>query len=136
MGEVNDTSDIFSHALHATHSQRILSISQLYRRDYFILRATSQSDTDPLITSIPLTSLRFFHFAISPHFRMTLHVLLEVRGCLQLLVTGLAGVDFDARQLFTMLIQVQRELALKNKLISALGTDQILQGGGEHRIRQ
>ena len=51
---------------------------------------------------------------------MTLHVLLEVCRRLELLVTGLAGVDLDARQLFTVLLQVQGELALKDELISAL----------------
>lgn len=57
---------------------------------------------------------------------MALHVLLEVRRCLELLVAVLAGVDLDARQLFPVLLQVQRELALENELISALHTDQIL----------
>lgn len=58
---------------------------------------------------------------------MTLHVLFEVRRRLELLFAGLAGVDSDARQLFAMLLQVQGELALQHKLISALWTDQILQ---------
>lgn len=54
-------------------------------------------------------------------------MLLYLRRRLELLVTGLAGVDLDARELLPMLLQMQRELALKNKLISALSTDQILQ---------
>lgn len=54
---------------------------------------------------------------------MTLHVLLEVCGCLELLVAGLAGVDLDARQLLAVLLQVQRELALKNELIATLYAD-------------
>lgn len=62
-----------------------------------------------------------------PHLGVTLHVLFEVRRRLELLLAGLAGVDADARQLFAMLLQVQGELALKHKLISALRTDQILQ---------
>lgn len=53
-------------------------------------------------------------------------MLLYLRRRLELLVTGLAGVDLDARELLPMLLQMQRELALKNKLISALSTDQIL----------
>lgn len=60
---------------------------------------------------------------------MTLCVLLEVRGRLKLLAAGLAGVDLDARQLLAVLLHVQRELALEDKLISALCTDQILQWG-------
>lgn len=54
-------------------------------------------------------------------------MLLYLRRRLELLVAGLAGVDLDARELLPMLLQMQRELALKNKLISALNTDQILQ---------
>lgn len=59
---------------------------------------------------------------------MTLHVLFEVRRRLELFFAGLAGVDSDARQLFAMLLQVKGELALQDKLIAALRTDQILQG--------
>lgn len=58
---------------------------------------------------------------------MTLHVLFEVGRRLELLFAGLAGVDSDARQLFAVLLQVQGELALQDKLISAFWTDQILQ---------
>ena len=54
-------------------------------------------------------------------------MLLEVCRRLELFVTGFAGVDLDARQLLTVLLQVQRELALENELISTLYTDQILQ---------
>ena len=60
---------------------------------------------------------------------MTLHVLFEVCRRLELLLAGLAGVDADARQLFAMLLQVQGELALQDKLVSALWTNQILQAG-------
>lgn len=62
-----------------------------------------------------------------PHLGVTLHVLFEVCCRLELLFAGLAGVDSDARQLFAMLLQVEGELALQDKLISALWTDQILQ---------
>lgn len=58
---------------------------------------------------------------------MALHVLFEVCRRLELLFATLAGVDSDARQLFAMLLQVEGELALQDKLISALWTDQILQ---------
>lgn len=57
---------------------------------------------------------------------MTLHVFFEVRRRLELFFAGLAGVDSDARQLFAMLLQVEGELALQDKLIAALWTDQIL----------
>lgn len=67
---------------------------------------------------------------------MTLHVLLEVCGCLELLVTGLTGVDLDARQLLAVLLQVQRELTLENKLIPALCTDQILQDLSQSKERR
>lgn len=63
-----------------------------------------------------------------PHLGVTLHVLFEVRRRLELFFAGLAGVDSDARQLFAMLLQVKGELALQDKLIAALWTDQILQG--------
>lgn len=63
-----------------------------------------------------------------PHLGVTLHVLFEVRRRLELFFAGLAGVDSDARQLFAMLLQVKGELALQDKLIAALWTDQILRG--------
>lgn len=62
---------------------------------------------------------------------MTLHMFLEVRRRLELLLAAFAGVDLDARQLFAMLLQVERELALEDKLIPALSADEILQGLGE-----
>lgn len=54
---------------------------------------------------------------------MTLHVLLEVQRCFELLVAGLAGVHPDARQFLAVLLQMQRQLALQDKLIAALGAD-------------
>lgn len=71
-----------------------------------------------------------------PHLGVTLHVLFEVRRRLELFFAGLAGVDSDARQLFAMLLQVKGELALQDKLIAALWTDQILQGkrGGNGNV--
>lgn len=65
---------------------------------------------------------------------MALHVLFEVSRRLELFFAGLAGVDSDARQLFAMLLQVKGELALQDKLIAALWTDQVLQAKrGEKR---
>lgn len=58
---------------------------------------------------------------------MTLHVLLEVQRRFKLLVAGLAGVHPDARQFLAVFLQVQGQLALQDKLIAALGADQILQ---------
>lgn len=54
---------------------------------------------------------------------MTLHVLLEVHRRFKLLVAGLAGVHPDARQLLAVLLEVQRQLALQDELIAALGAD-------------
>lgn len=71
-----------------------------------------------------------------PHFYVTLHVLLEVCRRLELLVAGLTGVDLDAWQLLAVLFQVQRELALENKLISALCADQILQRLSQSKERR
>ena len=58
---------------------------------------------------------------------MAPHVLLELGRRLELLSTRLTGVDLDPRQLLAVLLQVGRELALKDELIAALAANQVLQ---------
>lgn len=66
-------------------------------------------------------------------------MLLELCGHLEVLAAGLAGVDLDAGQLLPMLLEVERQLALQDELIPALGADQVLEertGAGLEETRQ
>ena len=71
---------------------------------------------------------------IPPHLDVDLHVLLELSGHLEVLAAGLAGVDLDAGQLLPMLLEVERELAVQDELIPALGADQILEERTRGRV--
>lgn len=58
---------------------------------------------------------------------MSLHVLLQLCWCLELLPAGLAGVGPVPSQLLAVLLHVYGQLALQGELIPTLRADEVLQ---------
>lgn len=57
---------------------------------------------------------------------MRLDMFFQFGGGLEFLVAGLASVDLASDKLFAVLLHMQTQLTLQDKLISTLATDQVL----------
>lgn len=70
-----------------------------------------------------------------PGSTMSLHVLLQLCWCLELLPAGLAGVGPVPSQLLAVLLHVYGQLALQGELIPTLRADEVLFLFMQHNMR-